>query len=194
MRRTPAEGSPLYDPLAFPLSAETSIAPIDPRLWEFKKALLDLGYNFQVNYTGEVAANPVGGARQGADYEGLLELGIDGDIDRIAGLKGASFHINAFAIHGRGLTTYNVFNFSTISGIEARPTVRLFEAWFEQKLFGGLASVRPALSGDDARRSPQDQSGRSNRVSDRFVTRGNPRPPARSPSRNAPDRTKVTSA
>ena len=119
--QNPAEGSPLYDPLAFPLSTETSIAPIDPRLWEFKKALLDLGYNFQVNYTGEVAANPVGGAQQGADYEGLLELGIDGDLNRIAGLKGASFHINAFAIHGRGLTTYNIFNFSTISGIEARP-------------------------------------------------------------------------
>jgi porin len=142
--QTPAEGegSPLYDPLASPLSSDNSIAPVDPRLYEFKKALLDLGYNFQVNYTGEVAANPVGGAQQGADYEGLLELGVDGDLNRIAGLQGAWFHINAFEIHGRGLTTYNIFNFSTISGIEAHPTMRLFEVWFEQKLFGGLASIR----------------------------------------------------
>ncbi len=138
----PASGSPLHDPLAHPLFTEYSIAPIDPRLLDFKQGLIDLGYNFQVNYTGEVAGNPVGGGQQSAIYEGLLELGIDGDLDRIMGWKGASFHVNAFQIHGHGLTTYNIFNFSTISGIEARPTTRLFEAWFEQELLGGLASIR----------------------------------------------------
>lgn len=138
----PAAGSPLHDPLPEALATPYSIAPIDPRLYEFKKGLLDLGYNFQVNYTGEIVGNPVGGAQQSAIYEGLLELGIDGDLEKIMGLKGASFHINAFQIHGHGLTTYNIFNYSTISGIEARPTTRLFEAWFEQELFGGLASIR----------------------------------------------------
>ncbi len=138
----PHAGSPLYDPLSHPLSAEVSIAPLIPRLYEFKKALLDLGFNFQVNYTGEVLGNPVGGARQGATYEGLLEMGIDGDLNVIAGLRGASFHFNAFESHGYGLSTYNIFNFATISGIEARRTTRLFEAWFDQELFGGLASIR----------------------------------------------------
>jgi len=138
----PAAGSPLHDPLANPLFTEYSIAPIDPRLLEFKNGLLELGYNFQVNYTGEVVGNPTGGGQRSAIYEGLLELGLDGDLDRIMGWQGASFHINAFQIHGHGLTTYNIFNFSTISGIEARPTTRLFEAWFEQELFGGLASIR----------------------------------------------------
>ncbi|MCI0466379.1 MAG: carbohydrate porin [Beijerinckiaceae bacterium] len=138
----PHAGSPLYDPLSHPLSTEVSIAPLIPALYEFKKALLDLGFNFQVNYTGEVLGNPVGGAQQSAAYEGLLEIGIDGDLNVIAGLKGASFHINAFEIHGYGLSTYNIFNFATISGIEARRTTRLFEAWFDQELFGGLASIR----------------------------------------------------
>ena len=105
----PHAGSPLYDPLSHPLSTETSIAPLIPQLNEFKQALIDLGYNFQVNYTGEGLGNPVGGAQQSAAYEGLLELGIDGDLNRIAGLKGASFHINAFQIHGHGLTTYNIY-------------------------------------------------------------------------------------
>lgn len=138
----PAAGSPLYDPLSSPLSAETSIAPLYPPFWEFKKALLNLGYNFQINYTGEVLGNPAGGAQQSAAYEGLLELGIDGDLNRIAGLKGASFHINAFQIHGYGLTAYNIFNFATISGIEARRTTRLFEAWLEQEFWDGKASIR----------------------------------------------------
>ncbi|HET6375134.1 MAG TPA: carbohydrate porin [Methylocella sp.] len=138
----PHAGSPLYDPLSHPLSTDVSIAPLIPQLWEFKKALIDLGYNFQVNYTGEVMGNPVGGAQQSLAYEGLLELGIDGDLDRIAGMKGASFHINAFQIHGYGLSTYNIFNFATISGIEARRTTRLFEAWLEQEFLDGFASLR----------------------------------------------------
>jgi porin len=138
----PASGSPLHDPLEHPLFSDYSIAPIDPRLLDFKQGLIDLGYNFQVNYTGEIAGNPRGGGQRSAIYEGLLELGLDGDLHRIMGWAGGSFHINAFQIHGHGLTNFNVFNFSTISGIEARPTTRLFEAWFEQELFGGFASVR----------------------------------------------------
>lgn len=138
----PTHGSPLYDPLPHPLAADISISPIDPRLHEFKHALLALGYNFQVNYTSEVLGNPSGGAQRSAVYDGLLELGIDGDLDRIMGWKGASFHINAFQIHGHGLSTYNIFNYSTVSSIEARATTRLFEVWLEQDLFGGLASIR----------------------------------------------------
>lgn len=138
----PASGSPLHDPLENPLFYEYSFAPNVPALFEFKKGLLELGYNFQVNYTGEGAINPLGGGQQSAIYEGLLELGIDGDLHRIMGWKGGSFHINAFQIHGHGLTNFNIFDFSTISGIEARPTTRLFEAWFEQDLFGGFASIR----------------------------------------------------
>lgn len=138
----PHAGSLLYDPLSHPLSTDVSIAPLIPQLWEFKKALLDLGYNFQINYTGEVMANPVGGAQKSLAYEGLLELGIDGDLNRIAGMKGASFHINAFQIHGYGLSTYNIFNFATISGIEARRTTRLFEAWFEQEFLDDFVSLR----------------------------------------------------
>ncbi|QBR70304.1 carbohydrate porin [Beijerinckiaceae bacterium] len=127
---------------AAPPSAQPSISTSIPALGEFKRALLERGFNLQLNYTGEVLGNPAGGVRQGAIYEGLLEMSVDGDLQRIAGLNGATFHINAYQIHGRGLSTYNIFNYSTISGIEARPTTRLFELWFEQEFLGGFASVR----------------------------------------------------
>jgi porin len=67
---------------------------------------------------------------------------IDGDLDKIAGLAGAWFHINAFQIHGVGLSTHNIFNYTTVSSIEARPSTRLFEAWLEQKLLANMASIR----------------------------------------------------
>ena len=45
---------------------QPSIASSIPALGEFKKGLRDLGYNFQLNYTGEVLGNPTGGVRQRA--------------------------------------------------------------------------------------------------------------------------------
>jgi len=120
-----------------------------PPLRDFKKALLDRGLNFQLNYTGEVFGNATGGVRQRATYEGLLEMALDGDLNKIAGLPDASFHINAYQIHGDELSRCCVFNQLTISAIEARPSTRLFEAWFEQKFFSGMASIRIGQMGAD---------------------------------------------
>jgi porin len=125
-----------------PPNLQPTIASSVPVLARFKKGLLDLGYNLQLNYTGEVLGNPTGGVKQAAINEGLFEMSIDGDLDKIAGLSGATFHINAYVIHGRGLSTFNLFDISPLSGIEARPTTRLFEAWVEQQFFQGLAAVR----------------------------------------------------
>ena len=136
---------------ALPPNLQPSIASSIPVLARFKKGLLDLGYNLQLNYTGEVLGNPTGGVKQGAIYEGLFEMSIDGDLDKIAGLSGATFHINAYVIHGRGLSTFNIFNssISRVGSIEARPSVRLYEAWAEQVLFGGMASIRIGQLGAD---------------------------------------------
>jgi porin len=132
----PAKGEELPPDLA------PTIASSVPSLRHIKKELLDLGLNFQVNYTGEVLGNPTGGVRQRAIYEHLLELALDGDLDKIAGLSGASFHINAYQVTGTGLSTCCIFNLLTMSSIEAMPSTYLFEAWFEQSLLGNVASIR----------------------------------------------------
>ena len=125
-----------------PASDRPSISSSIPELGDLKKALIERGFNFSVNYTGEVLGNPTGGVRRRTIYEGLLEMVVDGDLDKIAGLTGATFHIDSYQIHGLGLSTCCISNFSTISGIEARATARLFDAWFQQKLFGDMASIR----------------------------------------------------
>lgn len=68
-KRSAAIKSPALDRLHIPVLAQ------------LKKGLLDLGYNLQLNYTGEVLGNPTGGVKQGAIYEGLLEMAVDGDLD-----------------------------------------------------------------------------------------------------------------
>lgn len=111
-------------------------------LGDFKKALCERGFNLQVNFIGEVFGNPTGGVKQGARYEQRLELGLDGDMDQIAGIKGLTFHVNSYAIAGQTLTTSNLFNISAITFIAAQPAWLLFEAWAEYKFLDDKLSVR----------------------------------------------------
>ena len=113
-----------------------------PVLGDWKKALCERGLNLQVNFIGEVFGNPTGGVKQGARYEQRLELGLDGDMDAIAGIKGLTFHINSYAIAGQSLSTYNLYNYSAITYIAAHPAWLLFEAWAEYKLPGDKVSIR----------------------------------------------------
>src|SRR3954453_17191061 len=101
-----------------------------------------LGIKFAATYIGEVLGNPSGGLQQGATLEGRLNLAVDIDFDKLAGWKGLTAHANVFAIHGEGLSRSNLQNFFVVSGIEALPTVRLYEAYFEQKFFHDKWSVR----------------------------------------------------
>src|ERR1700704_5952504 len=101
-----------------------------------------LGIKFAATYIGEVLGTATGGLKQGATFEGRLNLAVDIDFDKLAGWKGLTAHANVFVIHGDGLSRSNLQNFFVVSGIEALPTVRLYEAYFEQKFFHDKWSIR----------------------------------------------------
>ncbi len=117
---------------------------------DFKKSLADLGLTLQSIYTGETLANPSGGARQGAIYEGRLELLLYADMDKIAGWPGATLHAHGYWLQGTGLSRYYVQNFLAVSNIEALPSVRLYELWLEQKLDDDKLALRFGLLGADS--------------------------------------------
>jgi porin len=100
------------------------------------------GIKFAATYIGEVLGNATGGLEQGATFEGRLNLAVDLDFDKLAGWKGLTAHANIFATHGDGLSRTNLRNFFVVSGIEALPTVRLYEAYVEQKFFHDKWSIR----------------------------------------------------
>jgi porin len=91
------------------------------------------GIKFAATYIGETLGNVSGGLKQGAIYEGRLNLAIDVDLQKLARLQGLTFHANLFQIHGEGLSRDNLQNYLIASGIEALPSTRLYEMWFEQK-------------------------------------------------------------
>jgi porin len=125
-----------------PADEVPSISSSVPALGNVKKALRDRGFDVRLNYTGEFFGNPRGGVKRETIYEGLFEMVLNNDLEKIIGWPGATIHINAYQIHGRGLTDCCISSFSPISSIEARHSTRLFDVWFEQRLFDNKASVK----------------------------------------------------
>jgi porin len=99
------------------------------------------GIKFAATYIGETLGNVSGGLKQGAIYEGQLNLAVDVDLQKLIGLRELTFHANLFQIYGDELSRSNLRNFLVASGIEALPSTRLYEAWFEQK-WGDKLSLR----------------------------------------------------
>jgi porin len=91
------------------------------------------GIKFAATYIGETLGNVSGGLKQGAVYDGRLNLAVDVDLQKLARLQGLTFHANMFQTHGDGLSRDNLQNYLVASGIEALPATRLYEMWFEQK-------------------------------------------------------------
>ena len=100
------------------------------------------GVTFTGEYTGEIFGNLSGGIQQGASYEGLLKLTLRLDLRKIVHWDGATIYASALYPHGNGLSRQYTGDFNVLSSIDAYDSVRLFELWFEQKFFGGKASIR----------------------------------------------------
>lgn len=100
------------------------------------------GITFHVNYIGEVLGNPTGGYKQGTYYDGRLELALDADLEQMVGWRGLSFFANAYQIHGESISAEDLGVLMPVSFIEATPATRLFELWFDQKLFNDRISIR----------------------------------------------------
>jgi porin len=106
------------------------------------------GVKFAVTYIGEVLSNPTGGAKRGAVYEDRINFAADVDFEKLVGLKQLTFHANVFQIDGGGLSRGALLNYLDVSGIEALPTTRLYEIWFEQKWGTKLALRAGQLAAD----------------------------------------------
>ena len=106
------------------------------------------GIKFAVTYIGEILGNPSGGAKQSAVYEDRFNFAVDADLQKLFGLNGLAFHANIFQIDGGGLSRGALFNYLDVSGIEALPTTRLYEIWFEKKWGDKIALRAGQLAAD----------------------------------------------
>lgn len=94
-----------------------------------------------LTYSADILADVSGGERPGIMYDGRLGLILEADLGRSIGWSGATAHVSFHAIHGSGTNGDRVGNLLTVSGLEARPALRLFNLWVEQRI-GSSGSFR----------------------------------------------------
>lgn len=112
-----------------------------------RTTLGDAGIKFGLQEQSEVWANAAGGLRRGVVYTGLTTASLALDLDKLAGLTGATFFVNAFQIHGRGPSANLVGNIQLVSNIEATRDTKLYQMWLEQSLFDGHLIIRIGQEG-----------------------------------------------
>ena len=106
------------------------------------------GVKFAVTYIGEALGNVSGGIKRSAIYEDRINFAVDVDFEKLTGLKQFTFHANVFQIDGGGLSRGTLLNYMVVSGIEALPTTRLYEIWFEKKWANMFALRAGQLAAD----------------------------------------------
>lgn len=132
--------------LALPAGAQTLTGD-----WGGTRTALEArGIQLGADEIAEVLGNADGGGRQGTVAEGRLELFANVDLALALDWQGGFFRINAYQIHGKGLTATSLNNLVTVSNIESAPGTRLFALWFQQSLFQDQVSLRLGqISADD---------------------------------------------
>jgi porin len=99
-----------------------------------RSRLEQAGLRFTFTYYGDAFGNPLGGVTQGLGYDGRFGTIIDGDLEKLAGWSGASFHASIHQIQGTQFSATNLQSLAVASSVEALPSTRLFNLWIEQKI------------------------------------------------------------
>jgi porin len=111
-------------------------------MWGVRPWLAKYGVTLNITETSEVLGNVNGGQRQGFDYDGLTTATLQMDTQRAFGLYGGLFNVSALQIHGRSLSADNLGTLQTASGIEADRATRLWELWYQQKMFDDKVDIK----------------------------------------------------
>jgi len=83
-------------------------------------------------------------------YTGLLEAGVELDLETLIDWQGAIFHNSWLWLSGEDPSeALGVDSSFAISNIAGRPTFRMFQLWLEQSFAGGAASLRLGMLAAD---------------------------------------------
>jgi porin len=111
-------------------------------LWGARTLLARYGMTLSIANTWEVLGNATGGTGRGIVPEGLTTATLQMDTQRAFGWYGGLFNASALWIYGGNLSEHYLQTLQTASGIEADPTVRLWELWYQQKFFDDKIDIK----------------------------------------------------
>jgi porin len=101
----------------------------------------DAGLTVDGNYQTDLLANPTGGEGQGFAYAGTMEISLDFDLERIAGLEGTRFFIAGYWASGDDLSGTEIGNLIGVAEAFNGRTVGLSQMYLEQEMFADRLAV-----------------------------------------------------
>ncbi len=108
-----------------------------------REALVRRGVHFQFGHIGEVLANVSGGRERGAVVEGLGELALEIELDRLTRIwPGATLRVSSLWLHGEGPTRRLAGDALAASNIDGYDSIRLYEWWLQQAFLADRVSIR----------------------------------------------------
>lgn len=118
--------------------------------WDgLRTRLADYGVSFGLQEQTEVWGNLAGGIKQGATYDGLTTANLCVDLAKAVNWPNATIYADGYQIWGPGPTRNFVGALQLISSIEADPSTKLYDLWFEQRLFDNKFSIQFGQQGLD---------------------------------------------
>ncbi|MET3471408.1 porin [Novosphingobium sp. 1529] len=127
-------------PPTLPATGQTPAArqPLQP--------LADKGVTLQWSYTGEAAGNVTGGLARKSAYTGQVYVGADLDMDRIAGISGATIHVAVTNRHGKSLSGIALGNNTSVQEVWGTQNTHLAILTWEQKLLNDRLVIEAGRS------------------------------------------------
>jgi porin len=107
-----------------------------------RPSLTKYGVALTIEEQSEVLGNLSGGRRQGFEYDGQTTATLQVDTKAVFGLAGGLFNVSALQLHGRNLSVDNLLALQGASGVEGDRATRLWELWYQQKMFDDKFDVK----------------------------------------------------
>lgn len=112
-----------------------------------RSRLAEHGVGFGLQEQTELWGNTVGGRKEGVAYDGVTTASLCVDLAKAVRWQGATIFASGFQIYGPGPTIPLVGALQLVSGLEATPSTKLYDLWFEQQLLNGKLSLRLGQEG-----------------------------------------------
>jgi|GEM_PF-2193109 len=129
---------------------EIRIVPENDRLlgsiWGWRKKLSQSGFDFTLTYLAEGVGNVSGGRKRGFTYSHQIVFGTDFDLEKMAGLRGLSFHMLGINRAGRSVGRDYLGDTSLIQpqqdyGVGGNVVYKLVYMYLEQTLWHGKVTI-----------------------------------------------------
>jgi porin len=137
-----AEGPTPAQSASPPAESSSQNANLFGDLGGLRPALAKVGATLSLQEQSEILGNLSGGQRQGFAYDGLTTGTLQLDTQPSFGWAGGLFNVSGLQIHGRNLSADNLLTLQTASNIEADVATRLWELWYQQKMFDDKVDIK----------------------------------------------------